>query len=256
MANEEDECDSSRLLTVASPSDVTSFLYAQAAKITSANTSMSDDDDDGDPHFMSHPLLARSTQVSPPTKIPSHPSLSRSCFAAISSSSSSSSSQKANSSDDLTELKWLTTFKFKDHLIDNPLQEKTCESSEPSPAHEDRIGKLIHQLKTDDPEQLGTDQSSFGPAIFLALYSKRDDRQNPWSLSIKQIYDFIQTRMKTLTQRCAWKHSIRQTLLVTPCFVKTKGDVLKSRSIWTIDTYYRPSLIRAYTSNALLSSPK
>ena len=100
MANEEDECDSSRLLTVASPSDVTSFLYAQAAKITSASTSMSDDedDDDGDLHYVSNPL-ARSAQVSPPTKMPSHPSLSRSCFAAI----SSSSSQKANSSDDLTE---------------------------------------------------------------------------------------------------------------------------------------------------------
>ncbi|CAF2577486.1 unnamed protein product [Rotaria sp. Silwood2] len=128
MANEEDECDSSSLLTVASQSDVTAFLHAQAAKITGLNSSISDDDDDDDDESsIFHSSLSRYTQISS-KNLNNHKKtyLSHSCFASI--SNSSSSSQKQTISDDLTELKWLNTFKlkeYKDNKINNNLKEKS-----------------------------------------------------------------------------------------------------------------------------------
>ncbi|CAF4863356.1 unnamed protein product, partial [Rotaria magnacalcarata] len=46
MFNEEDECDSSNILTVASQSDVIAFLQAQEVKIIGLHANVSDDDDD------------------------------------------------------------------------------------------------------------------------------------------------------------------------------------------------------------------
>ncbi|CAF4775883.1 unnamed protein product, partial [Rotaria sp. Silwood1] len=110
MGNEGDECDSLNLLTVASQTDVIAFLQTQAAKITGLNSNTSDDDDDD--ISICHSSLSRSTQISS-KNLNNHKksSLSHSCFASI----SNSSSQKQTISDDLTELKWLNTFKLKEY---------------------------------------------------------------------------------------------------------------------------------------------
>jgi hypothetical protein len=128
MSNEGDECDSSSLFAVASQSDVNSFLQAQAAKITGLNSSISDDDDDSS---IDDNLLTRFTQIS--SKKNSY--LSRSCFASI-------SSQKQPISDDLTELKWLSTFKlkeFQDNKINHEIKDKPTEIIH---SNEDQISKL------------------------------------------------------------------------------------------------------------------
>jgi hypothetical protein len=242
MSNEEDECDSSSLFPVASQSDVSSFLHAQAAKITGLNSSISDDDDSS----IDDNLLTRFTQF-PSKKKSSY--LSRSCFASI-------SSQKQTIADDLTELKWLTTFKlkeFQDNKIHHEIKEKSTEIIH---SNEDQISKLSNELKTYDQKNLNSDSISFGILIFLALYSTREEKQIPWSMTIKQIYEYIQINMKSITHKRGWKNLLKQTLNIIPCFVKTKHDTPKSRSIWTIDPYYRPLLTKAYLSNLSLQLNK
>jgi hypothetical protein len=239
MTHEEDECDSSTLFAVASQSDVSSFLHAQAAKITSLNSSISDDDDEGS---IDDSLLTRTTQI--PSKNCStliKPYLSRSCFASI-------SSQKQNISDDLTELKWLSTFKLKD-FQDNPTEIKDKPVQQRN-TNEDQISKLSNELKSSD--QKNPNSISFGVLIFLALYSKRDDKQTPWSLTIKEFYEYIQINNKQITNKRGWKNLLKQTLMTIPCFIKTKLDIPKARSIWTIDPYYRPLLTKAYLTSLSL----
>ncbi|CAF3287195.1 unnamed protein product, partial [Rotaria sp. Silwood2] len=126
MSNEDDECDSSSLFNVASQTDVNSFLHSQAAKITGITTSISDDENSS----MDGSLLTRFSQVSSEKKYiittntnirstPIKPYLSRSCFASLTSSSPIKNSiQKVYASDDLTELKWLNTFKLKEFKDD------------------------------------------------------------------------------------------------------------------------------------------
>lgn len=228
MTTEEDECDSSSLFPVASQSDVASFLHAQTAKITGLNSSITDDDDDDDESLIDDNLLQSFPQNK---KLRSRKNfLNHSCFASI-------SSQKTSHSDDLTELKWLNTFKFKE-FQDNKNN------------NNDQISKLSNELKTYHEKNLNL---SFGVACFLALYSKHDDKQMPWSLTIKQLYEYIQINIKYLTNKRGWKNLLKQTLLTIPCFIKTKHDIPKSRSIWTIDPYYRPLLTKAYLT--CLSTP-
>jgi hypothetical protein len=226
MAHEEDECDSSSLFAVASQSDVTTFLHKQAAKITGLNSSISDDDDESsiDDNFTRNDSSI----------IKKKSYLSRSCFASI-------SSQKQNLSDDLTELNWLNTFKFKE------FQNKKNNN-------EDQISKLSNELKSYDSQNINS--ISFGVIIFLALYSKRDDKQTPWSLTIKQLYEYIQINIKKITNKRGWKNLLKQTLITIPCFIKTKHDTPKSSSIWTIDSYYRPLLTKAYLTSLSLETNK
>jgi Forkhead domain len=264
MSNEDDECDSSSLFTVASQSDVNSFLRAQAAKITGATTGISDDDDSS----MDGSLLARFTQIPLEKKLTVantnrrsaaiKPYSSRSCFASLSSSSPSKiSSQKVYASDDLTELKWLNTFKLKElkedingnDSKDKDINEKSaCQPQETTSNDEDRLAKLISELKSYDHENTKTNTNSLGILIFLALYSQRDEKHLSWSLTIKQFYEYAQLHAKQITNKRGWKNSLRQALIAIPCFVKTKRDLLKSRSLWTIDPYYRPLLTKAYLS--------
>jgi len=231
MAHEEDECDSSSLFAVASQSDVTSFLHKQTAKITGLNSSISDDDDDDessiDDNFSRNFTENNSSRIKKSY-------LSHSCFASI-------SSQKQNLSDDLTELNWLNTFKFKE------FQDKQNNN-------EDQISKLSNELKSYDNQNINS--ISFGVLIFLALYSKRDDKQTPWSLTIKQLYEYIQINMKKITNKRGWKNSLKQTLITIPCFIKTKHDTPKLPSIWTIDPYYRPLLTKAYLTSLSLQTNK
>jgi hypothetical protein len=258
MSNEEDECDSSSLFTVASHSDVNSFLHSQSAKITGVTSSLSDDDDSS----MDGSLLARFTQIPSKKKFlitntRSKPYLSRSCFASLTSSSPiKTTSQKLSASDDLTELKWLNTFKIKelkDDLNSNEIKEKdlnektqSIEQQEANNNDEDRLAKLISELKSYDNESTKINTISFGILLFLALYSKRDEKHLSWSLTIKQLYEYVQLNAKQVTNKRGWKNLLRQALITIPCFVKTKRDLLKSRSLWTIDPYYRPLLTKAY----------
>ncbi|CAF3653798.1 unnamed protein product [Rotaria sordida] len=259
MANEEDECDSSSLFTVASQSDVTAFLHAQAAKITGLNSSVSDDDDDdGDESSIVVSSLSRYTQISS-KNLNSHkkPYLSHSCFASISNlSSSSSSPQKQTISDDLTELKWLNTFKFKELKDNKNNNVKNKIFQHINSNNDDEISKLCNELKTYDYENLNRNSISFGVLIFLALYSKRYDKQTPWLLTIKQLYEYIQINIKQVTTKRRWKDLLKQTLINISCFIKTKRDILKSRSVWTIDPYYRPLLTRAYLTRLSLQTNK
>lgn len=273
MSNEEDECDSSSLFNVASQSDVNSFLHAQAAKITGITASISDDESSS----MDGSLLARFSQVPTEKKYvvrtnttirstPMKPYLSRSCFASLTSSSPvKATSQKVYASDDLTELKWLNTFKlkeFKDDLGSNDNKEKQNEknlskndqqqedqNNNTNNNDEDRLAKLISELKSYDNEGKKLTTSSFGIILFLAFYSKRDEKHLSWSLTIKQLYEYVQLNAKHITNKRGWKNLLRQALLTIPCFVKTKRDLLKSRSLWTIDPYYRPLLTKAYLTN-------
>ena len=266
MSNEEDECDSSSLFTVASQSDVNSFLHSQAAKITGVVTSNISDDEDSS---MDGSLLARFTQIPTEKKFVltnSKPYLSRSCFASINSSSPSKiSSQKLSTSDDLTELKWLNTFKLKEF---NSTDNKDKDSSDKiistqdkqetnlnSNNDEDRLAKLISELKLYDNESTKITTTSLGILIFLALYSKRDEKYLSWSLTIKQLYEYAQLNAKQITNKRGWKNLLRQALITIPCFVKTKRDLLKSRSLWTIDPYYRPLLTKAYLTIPPVPSP-
>lgn len=270
--NDDDECDSSSLFALASQSDVNSFLRSQAAKITGRTgpSSISDDDDE---NSMDGSLLARFTQIpmekklslTNPTSIQSKPYLSRSCFASITTSSPiKTSSQKQTLADDLTELKWLNTFKFKEFTIndnkdkDSNDKSATNEQSEENQQQnndEDRLAKLISELKSYDNENTKINTTSFGILIFLGLYSKRDEKSLPWSLTIKQLYEFAQLNAKQITNKRGWKNSIRQALVTIPCFVKTKRDLLKSRSLWTIDPYYRPLLTKAFLTIPPAPSP-
>lgn len=283
MSNEDDECDSSSLFTVATHSDVNSFLHAQAAKITAVGTNISDDDDDS----MDGSLVARFTQIPMEKKFVIHPSssrnkpyLSRSCFASLTSSSpvkSSSSSQKISFSDDLTELKWLNTFKLKElkddfnshekkekdngEKISSTQQQQQQQQSEQNNNSntnnndEDRLAKLISELKSYDHESTKITTTSFGVLLFLALYSTRDEKHLAWSLTIKQLYEYAQLNAKQITNKRGWKNALRQALTTIPCFVKTKRDLLKSRSLWTIDPYYRPLLTKAYLTIPPTPSP-
>jgi len=272
MSNEEDECDSSSLFTVASHSDVNSFLHSQAAKIIGVTSSISDDDDSS----MDGSLLARFTQIPSEKKFiitnssirstPIKPYLSRSCFASLTSSSPiKNCSQKLYASDDLTELKWLNTFKLKelkDDLNSNEIKDKDKDLNEKNSLSqqqeqvnntnnndEDRLAKLISELKSYDNENPKINTTSLGVLIFLGLYSKRDEKHLSWSLTIKQLYEYAQLNAKQITNKRGWKNSLRQSLITIPCFVKTKRDLLKSRSLWTIDPYYRPLLTKAYLTN-------
>ena len=267
MSNEDDECDSSSLFPVASQSDVNSFLRAQAAKITgTVNSSISDDDDESS---MDGSLVARFTQIplekklsvsnNNPRTSTIKPYLSRSCFASLTSASPSKTHpQKVYASDDLTELKWLNTFKLKELKDDfnghetkdkEAEEKKTCQNPDSINNDEDRIAKLISELKSYDLENTKMNTNSFGVLIFLALYSQRDEKHLAWSLTIKQFYEYIQSNVKQITNKRGWKNLLRQALTSIPCFVKTKRDLLKSRSLWTIDPYYRPLLTKAYLSN-------
>lgn len=280
MSNEEDECDSASLFTVASQSDVNSFLRTQAAKITGVTTSISDDEESS----MDGSLLARFTQIPTEKKFiirnssirttPIKPYLSRSCFGSLTSSSPiKTSSQKLYASDDLTELKWLNTFKlkeFKDDLNSNDHKDKDInekdqliqqQSQEEQSNNnnnnndEDRLAKLISELKLYDHENTKINTTSLGILIFLALYSKRDEKHLSWSLTIKQLYEYAQLNAKQITNKRGWKNLLRQALITIPCFVKTKRDLLKSRSLWTIDPYYRPLLTKAYLTIPPTPSP-
>lgn len=280
MSNEDDECDSSSLFTAASHSDVNSFLHAQAAKITGITSSISDDEESS----MDGSLLARFTQMPSEKKIfmknssirstPIKPYLSRSCFASLTSSSPiKNSSQKLYASDDLTELKWLNTFKLKelkDDLNSNEIKNKDInektQSTQPEQQQqneqnnnnnndEDRLAKLISELKLYDNENTKITTTSLGILIFLALYSKRDEKHLSWSLTIKQLYEYAQLNAKQITNKRGWKNLLRQALITIPCFVKTKRDLLKSRSLWTIDPYYRPLLTKAYLTIPPVPSP-
>jgi hypothetical protein len=260
MSNEEDECDSSSLFTVASQSDVNTFLHSQAAKLTRVTSSISDDEDSS----MDGSLLARFTQLpsekkfiitNSTTRI--KPYLSRSCFASLTSSSPiKTNPQKIYASDDLTELKWLNTFKlkeFKDDINSNEIKDKdlneknlSSQTQETINNDEDRLAKLISELRTYVNESTKIHTTSFGILIFLALYSQRDEKHLSWSLTIKQLYEYAQLNAKQITNKRGWKNLLRQALITIPCFVKTKRDLLKSRSLWTIDPYYRPLLTKAY----------
>ncbi|UJR27994.1 hypothetical protein I4U23_009252 [Adineta vaga] len=271
MSNEDDECDSASLFTVATQSDVNSFLRSQAGKITRVTSSISDDEDSS----MDGSLLARFTQLPQEKKLiisnpntrstPIKPYLSRSCFASLASSSpvKTNHTQKVSVSDDLTELKWLNTFKlkeFKDDLNSNETKEKDSNEKLPLSSEqqqqqqqqesnnndEDRLAKLICELKSYDHESTKITTTSFGILIFLALYSKRDEKHLSWSLTIKQLYEYAQLNTKQITNKRGWKNLLRQALITIPCFVKTKRDLLKSRSLWTIDPYYRPLLTKSY----------
>ncbi|CAF1445215.1 unnamed protein product [Adineta steineri] len=263
MSNEEDECDSSSLFTVASQSNVNSFLHSQAAKITRVTSSISDEDDSS----MDGSLVARFTQLPSEKKViitnshirttPVKSYLSRSCFASLTCSSPiKTNPQKPHTSDDLTELKWLNTFKLKelkDDLNTNDIKDKDLteknQSTQPQESinnDEDRLAKLISELKSYVNENTKINTTSFGILIFLALYSKRDEKHLPWSLTIKQLYEYTQLNAKQITNKRGWKNLLRQALITIPCFVKTKRDLLKSRSLWTIDPYYRPLLTKAY----------
>lgn len=275
MSNEDDECDSSSLFNVASQSDVNSFLHAQAAKITGITTSISDDESSS----MDGSLLARFSQIPSDKKVvitpntrspPVKPYLSRSCFASLTSSSpiKNPPSQKVYASDDLTELKWLNTFKlkeFKDDLNSNENKDKDNNNDKNSSKQqqqqqeqnnndEDRLAKLISELKSYDNESQKINTTSFGILIFLGFYSKRDEKHLSWSLTIKQLYEFVQSNAKHITNKRGWKNLLRQALITIPCFVKTKRDLLKSRSLWTIDPYYRPLLTKAYLTNPPMQS--
>jgi hypothetical protein len=264
MSNEEDECDSSSLFTVASHSDVNSFLHSQAAKIIGVTSSISDDDDSS----MDGSLLARFTQIPSEKKFiitnssirstPIKPYLSRSCFASLTSSSPiKNCSQKLYASDDLTELKWLNTYKLKEFKENKTTNREIKEEvSQLLNSTEDHISKLSNELKFYNNNHLNTDSISNGVLIFLALYSKRDDQQTPWSSTIKQIYEYIQVNIKQIITKRGWKNLLKQTLNTIPCFIKTKHDLLKSRSIWTIDPYYRPLLTKAYLTSLSLQSNK
>ncbi|UJR21426.1 hypothetical protein I4U23_024512 [Adineta vaga] len=243
MANEEDECDSSSLFTVASQSDINSFLHTQSIKIIGLNSNVTDtddddDDDDGvDRNSINSHLFASLTQNrSTATKS----CLSRSCFASI---STLSSSQKFNTLDDLTELKWLNTFKFK---------ENKQQSSQPVNSSNDSISKLSNELKTF----VNGNSISYGVLIFLALYSQRDSQQVAWSLTMKQIYEYIQQHHQPISNQRGWKSLLKQTLNIIPCFIKTKHETNNSCSFWTIDSYYRPLLTKAYLNNLSLQMNK
>lgn len=223
MANDDDECDSSSLLTFASQSDVNSFLNKQAAKITGIHSNISDDDDD-DENSIDDNLLRSFTRANNSNK---KSSLSHSCFASI-------SSEKQTLSDDLTELKWLNTFKFKQ------FQDKTSSNN-------NQISQLINELKYVNENDINTITSNV--SIFLAFYSKHNDQTNAWSLTMKQLYEYIQKHYKHLTNKRGWKNLLKQTLITNPCFIKTKSDLSKTHSIWTIDTYYRPLLTKAYLTS-------
>ncbi|CAF4113692.1 unnamed protein product [Rotaria sp. Silwood2] len=275
MSNEDDECDSSSLFNVASQTDVNSFLHSQAAKITGITTSISDDENSS----MDGSLLTRFSQVSSEKKYiittntnirstPIKPYLSRSCFASLTSSSPIKNSiQKVYASDDLTELKWLNTFKlkeFKDDFNSNNNKDKDNQydktqviseqqqqeqNNNNNNNDEDRLAKLISELKSYDNESTKITTTSFGIIIFLGFYSKRDEKHLSWSLTIKQLYEYVQNNAKHITNKRGWKNLLRQSLITIPCFVKTKRDLLKSRSLWTIDPYYRPLLTKAYLTN-------
>ncbi|CAM4804518.1 unnamed protein product [Rotaria magnacalcarata] len=267
MSNEDDECDSSSLFNVASQSDVNSFLHSQAAKITGITASLSDDESSS----MDGSLLARFSQVSTEKKVittsntnirspPVKPYLSRSCFASLTCASPiKNAPQKIYASDDLTELKWLNTFKLKelkDDLNSNENKDNNNEknlSTQPQQEQnnndEDRLAKLISELKSYDHESTKVNTTSFGILLFLGFYSQRDEKHLSWSLTIKQLYEFVQSNAKQITNKRGWKNLLRQALITIPCFVKTKRDLLKSRSLWTIDSYYRPLLTKAYLTN-------
>ncbi|CAF0885558.1 unnamed protein product [Rotaria sordida] len=281
MSNEDDECDSSSLFNVASQTDVNSFLHSQAAKITGITTSISDDENNS----MDGSLLTRFSQISSEKKYiittntnirstPIKPYLSRSCFASLTSSSPiKNSTQKIYASDDLTELKWLNTFKlkeFKDEFNLNNIKDKDNnnektqlisqqqqqqqQKEQNNNNDEDRLAKLISELKSYDYENTKITTTSFGIIIFLGFYSKRDEKHLSWSLTIKQLYEFVQSNAKHITNKRGWKNLLRQALITIPCFVKTKRDLLKSRSLWTIDPYYRPLLTKAYLTNPPIQS--
>ena len=91
-------------------------------------------------------------------------------------------------------------------------------------------------------------------AFFLAFYSKRYDKHSSWLLTMKQLYEYIKTNMKSILIKRGWRNSIKQTLVTIPCFIKTKHDLIKSYSVWTIDPYYRPLLIKAYLTRMSLQS--
>ncbi|CAF3677008.1 unnamed protein product [Rotaria socialis] len=248
MFNEEDECDSSNILTVASQSDVIAFLQAQEAKIIGLHTNVSDydDDDEDDELSIVHSSIPNFKQISSNNHSQGVKSyLSHSCFASI----SNSSAQKQTTSDDLTELNWLNTFKFKE----TKTKEKSTQEID---SNEDQISKLCNELKMYNEENLYLNSLSFGVLIFLALYSKRYDKQTPWLLTIKQLYDYIQKNKQQISHRRGWRDLLKETLIKIPCFVKTKRDILKSRSVWTIDPYYRPLLTRAYLTRSSLQSNK
>jgi len=120
--------------------------------------------------------------------------------------------------------------------------------------NEDQISKLSNELKSYNNENINS--ISFGVLIFLALYSKRDDKQLPWSLTIKQLYEYIQINIKKITNKRGWKNLLKQTLITIPCFIKTKHETPKSSSIWTIDPYYRPLLTKAYLTSLSLQTNK
>ncbi|CAF1018440.1 unnamed protein product [Adineta steineri] len=246
MRNEEDECDSSCVYTVASQSDVTSFLYAQEAKITGLSSTLSDNDDYDDESSIDGSFSTRFTENHLKLK---KSYLSHSCFASI----STSTLNKTNSVDDLTELKWLNSFKlkeFKDNKTNNQeIKETTTTTYQVISNTEDPISKLSNELKIYPNNK---DSISYGVLIFLALYSKRNDKQTPWSLTLKQIYEYIQIHNKHTVDKRGWKNLLKQTLNIIPCFIKTKLDSNKSRSIWTIDSYYRPLLTKAYLTNLSL----
>ena len=208
MSHEEDECDSSSRFAVASQSDVHTYLQAQ----TKQNRCLSASDDET--NSLDGNLTSTKTSF-----------LSQSCFASI-------STQKQSLGDDLTELKWLHTFKFKDFL-----------NQDPQSSIDDRISKLIHDLKAYSEKNC---QPSFGVLIFLCFHSKNKEKDFSWELNLKDIYDYMDHEFKSITNQHGWKNSIKQTLLTTPCFIKTKHETQKFRSQWTIDSYYRPLLIKAY----------
>ena len=99
MSNEEDECDSSSLFTMASQLDVASFLRSQTVKFTGLSAAATDDDDDdGDDeeNSINNHLFASLTQHR--STVPKT-CLSHSCFASI-------SSQVVNPIDDLTAVSY------------------------------------------------------------------------------------------------------------------------------------------------------
>lgn len=250
MTNEEDECDSSNAFTIASQSDVSAFLQAQAEKITGLHTNVSDDDEDDDDNISTaHSISGNFTQSSFTAQNSYRkivrPNLSHSCFASI----SDASIRKPSNADDLTELEWLNTFKFKE----TKTKEKCIHENN---SQDDQINKLFNELKSYDEENFDINSISMGVLIFLALYSKCNDKETPWLLTIKQLHEHIQINTKQISQRRAWRDSVKETLIKIPCFVKAKRDTMKSRSIWTIDPYYRPLLTRAYLTRLPLKINK
>ena len=226
MSNDDDECDSN----VASQSDVASFLQAQAAKNTGLTSNI--DEDQAATSLLSNALR--------PTR---NSYLSQSCFASI--------APQLTSSDDLCSLKWLVNFDLTQTISSKSSTEKIRQST---PSDQERFDQFAEQLES----AINTPSTDKPMIVWVceAICYQRDDPETPWSLTLKQFHDYFQANLPLVVKKRHWKHLLKQTLLMHPCFVQKKDETVKSRLLWTVDAHYRPLLTRAYANRAALTSKK